>query len=129
MRIEDRMDSLRDMLAAKASAVIPGTSYNAFRAQREDEAAAGMAPLFFESALPTSGAEAALANKVMPSLMQFIERKQQSLERPDNVLVALFLAETCFVLPADAVIDVFCETEGVNRQALRSRLSSWLGAP
>jgi|GEM_PF-6270639 len=120
------MERLRNMLAAKAAAVVPGPGYNAYRGAQQDSASGCAVPLFFESALPAAEPEKNLVGQVVPSLMRFLHRKKQSLDSPRNVLVALFLGETCFVLTAETVLDLFCEIEDTTRQGLRLRVLDWI---
>jgi hypothetical protein len=120
------MDNLRDMLAARASAVIPGRGYNAFRGQHQDGDGWQGAPLHFEDVLSAIEPERSLVDRIVPSLVRFLQRKKQDPENPRNVLVALFLGESCFILPAEALLDLFCEIEGTARQALHFRVLGWL---
>jgi hypothetical protein len=120
------MGKLRDILMAKASTVIPGDGYNAFRSQHQTGEGTEVAPLHFEDMLPMLAPERALVERTVPSLVRFLQRKKQNPENPRNVMVALFLGESCFVLSADAVYDVFCELEGTSRQVLGLRSRTWL---
>jgi len=120
------MVNLRDMLAAKASVVMPGEGYNAFRGQHQGGAGELGVPLHFEDMLPAIAPERALVQRIVPSLVRFLQRKKQDPENPRNVQVALFLGESCFVLSAESLYDVFCEIEGTSRSALRFRLHAWL---
>jgi len=120
------MSNLRDMLTAKALTVIPGRDYNAFRGQQQAESYAQAPPLHFEDALPADGPEKAVVDKVVPSLVRFLRRKKQSPTSPSNVLAALFLGETCFVLSAEAVLEVYCDLESTNRTTLNARIVGWL---
>jgi hypothetical protein len=114
------MDSLRDILKAKADAVIPGARYNAFRLEHQQDA--GWQVLHFEDVLPAEDPHRSLVERIVPSLVRFLQRKKQDLENPRNVVVALFYGDSCFVLPAAVVLDLFCELEGTNRQALHFRV-------
>ena len=120
------MDRLRDSLAAKARAVIPGLGYNAFRGEQEKVGPGQAVPLFFEAALPALQPEKALVDQIVPSFLRFLQRKNLNLDSPQNVLVAVFLGDSCFVLPGDALIDIFCELEGITQQALGFRRLAWL---
>jgi hypothetical protein len=114
------MENLRDMLTAKADRVIPGDRYNAHRL--EYQCADG---LHFEDVLPAENAHRALVERIVPSLVRFLQRKKQDPEHPRNVEVALFLGDSCFLLPADDVIGLFCELEGTSRQAFHFRVQMW----
>ncbi len=118
------MDDLRDILAAKAKAVIPGESYNAFRLEHQHDA--GWQVLHFEDVLPAEAPHRSLVERIVPSLVRFLERKKQDPEHPHNVEVALFLGDSCFVLPAEAVLGLFCELEGQSPQAFHFRVQGWL---
>ena len=124
--MDNSRDNLRDMLLAKASAVIPGHGYNAFRGQQQDSVVWQGALLHFEDVLPTVEPEKSLVDRIVPSLVRFLQRKKQDPENPRNVLVALFHGESCFVLPAEALLDLFCEIECTDRQALHYRVLCWL---
>ena len=119
-------DDFCNMLSAKATVVIPGRGYNAFRGQQQGGAAWQDVPLHFEDVLPAVEPEKSLVDRIVPSLVRFLQRKKQDPENPQNVLVALFLGDSCFVLPAETVLDLYCEIEGTNRQALHFRLLTWL---
>ncbi len=120
------MDALHDILAAKATAVIPGQGYNAYRSQHQEGDGQQGPPLHFEDVLPADQPERSLVHRIVPSLVRFLQRKKQDPGNPRNVLVALFLGESCFVLPADALLDLYCEIEGTSRQALRFRMQDWM---
>lgn len=119
------MDNLRDTLTAKAEAVIPGDRYNAYRLEHQQDD--GAQTLHFEDVLPADEPQRSLVERIVPSLVRFLERKKQDPEHPRNVRVALFLGESCFLLSADQVIDLYCELEGSNRQAFHFRVQTWLG--
>jgi hypothetical protein len=120
------MERLRNMLAAKASAVIQGQDYNAFRRDNQDGDVWQPVALYFEDVLPTVLPEKSLVERVVPSFVRFLQRKKQDPENPRHVVVALFLGESCFILPADTFLDLFCELEGTSRQALHFRVLGWL---
>jgi hypothetical protein len=120
------MSDLRAILTVKAMSVIPGQAYNAFREQHQAGDPSREVALYFEDALPADGTEQVVVGRVVPSLMRFLKRKKQSTDKPRNVLVALFLGESCFVLAADVLLDIYCELEGVDRQALRARVLAWM---
>jgi hypothetical protein len=120
------MANLRDILTAKAITVIPGDGYNAFRSQYQNGDGWLGAPLHFEDVLSPDGPERSLADRVVPALVRFLKRKKQDPENPRNVLVALFLGESCFMIQADVLLEVYCELEGTTRQALHFRMLSWL---
>jgi hypothetical protein len=126
------METLRDVLAAKAEAVIPGERYNDFRRECEHlewrlELAqdAGWPILHFEDVLAVDEPRRSLVERIVPSLVRFLDRKRQDPEHPRNVVVALFLGAVCFILPAQAVLDLFCELESASQQAFHSRVQSW----
>lgn len=118
------MENLHDILAARAQAVIPGERYNAFRLEHQLDD--GSQVLHFEDVLAVEAPRRSLVERIVPSLVRFLQRKKQSLERPRHVVVALFLGDACFVLAADAVLDLFCELEGESRQALHARARAWM---
>jgi hypothetical protein len=118
------MEDLRNILAAKANAVIPGERYNAFRREHQHEEGAQV--LHFEDVLTAEQPRRALVERIVPSLVRFLDRKKQDPENPRNVVVALFLGESCFVLQASVVLDLFCELEGTSREALRFRVHRWI---
>lgn len=118
------MDDLRDMLRAKAQTVIPGESYNSFRL--EHQADDGVQVLHFEDVVTPEAPRSSLVERIVPALVRFLERKKQSLDHPRHVVVALFMGDVCFVLGAEAVLDLFCELEGTSREALRFRARSWI---
>jgi hypothetical protein len=120
------MDSLRSMLSAKARAVIPGESYNAFRSQHQEGDGLLAAPLHFEDVLPALAPERGFVERIVPALVRFLQRKKRDPENPRNVLVALFFGESCFVLTADGVYDLYCEIERTTRQVLSARARAWL---
>ncbi len=119
------MDDLREILAAKAEAVIPGERYNAYRLEHQLDD--GLQLLHFEDVLPSENPRRALVERIVPSLARFLQRKKQDPERPRHVMVALFFGDSCFVLAADEVIALFCELEGTNRQAFHFRVQTWIG--
>jgi hypothetical protein len=119
------MDNLRDILAAKANAVIPGERYNAFRLEHQSDD--GWQILHFEDVLAVDEPRRSLVERIVPSLVRFLQRKKQDPENPRNVIVALFLGDSCFVFPAAVVLDLFCELEGQSRQALHFRVQRWIG--
>jgi hypothetical protein len=119
------MDDLRDILAAKAQAVIPGERYNAFRLEHQYD---GDWPvLHFEDVLTLDQPRQSLVERIVPSLVRFLDRKRLDPTNPRHVVVALFLGDACFVLPAAGVLDLFCELEGQSRQGLHFRMQRWLG--
>ena len=119
------MDDLRDILSAKAQAVIPGERYNAFRLEHQVD---GDWPiLHFEDVLALDQPRRSLVERIVPSLVRFLDRKKQDPTNPRNVVVALFLGDSCFLLPATVVLDLFCELEGQSRQGLRFRVQGWIG--
>ena len=120
------MDDFRNMLWAKASTTIPGSEYNTFRGQQQDGAAWQDATLHFEDVLPAVDPEKSLVGRIVPSLVRFLQRKKQDPDNPRNVIVALFFGESCFILPAEAVLDLYCDIEGTNRQVLHFRILGWL---
>ena len=79
--------------------------------------------------MPAAAAQArrSLVERIVPSLVRFLQRKKQDPENPRNVVVALFLGDSCFVLPAAVVLDLFCELEGQSRQGLHFRVQRWVG--
>jgi hypothetical protein len=121
------MANFRDMLTARASTVVPGRDYNAFREKHDGDLGARQGPaLHFEDVVVEAAPEASLAEKILPSFARFLKRKKLAFENPSNVLVALFLGETCYVLPGEALLDLFCEMEGISREALHGRMLRWL---
>jgi hypothetical protein len=119
------MDDLRDILTAKAQAVIPGERYNDFRL--EHQYVGDWPVLHFEDVLAPDQPCRSLVERIVPSLVRFLDREKQDPTNPRNVVVALFFGDTCFVLPATVVLDLFCELEGQSRQGLRFRVQRWIG--
>jgi hypothetical protein len=120
------MANFRDMLTARAATVFPGRDYNAFREKHDVDPEARQAPLHFEDVVVEASPETSLAQKILPSFARFLSRKKVAFENPSNILVALFLGETCYVLPGEALLDLFCEVEGISRAALHGRMSRWI---
>lgn len=120
------MENLRDMLAAKAARVIPGQDYNAYRGEVGSAGTRSVATFHFEDFLPAVAPENALVDRIVPSLARFIHRKRLDLSNPRQVEVALFFGETCFILPAEAVLDLYCDIEHTTRQGLGLRALGWL---
>lgn len=127
--VEFIMSDLFAMLSAKASMVIPGREYNTFRGQASasKDGSWQQPPLHFEDALPLTTPKKALAERIMPSWVRFLDRKKQDPEHPRDVLVALFLGESCFLLRDETLLDVYRELEGIGTETLRQRIRGWLG--
>jgi hypothetical protein len=123
------MENLSDVLAAKAEAVIPGERYNAFRLECQQMEMlpqdVGWPVLHFEDVLAVDQPRRSLVERIVPSLVRFLQRKRQDPEHPRNVVVALFLGDVCFILPAQGVLDLFCELESTSQQAFHSRVQNW----
>ena len=123
------MDSdLKDTLAAKAIAVVPGRAYNDYRRKAAERVAQGDGEesMYFEAVLSGEAPARALAEQVIPSFMRYLEAKKIGHEAAHSVVVALFLGAECYLLRGEAVIDVFCTIEGLARDSFRGRVKGWL---
>lgn len=123
------MDSdLKDTLAAKAMAVVPGCAYNDYRRKAAERVAEGHAEesIYFESVLSVEAPARALAEQVIPSFMRYLQAKKISFDGAHSVVVVLFLGAECYLLRGEVVIDVFCALEGLARDTFRGRVTGWL---
>src|SRR5262245_18699533 len=100
------MIDLAAALAARARTVIRGSHYNDHRREIADraEAAGEAAPFYYEAALPTQGAERALAEKVMPPFARYLAAKSFDPLRPRGLTVALFLGDLCYLLEPEELV-------------------------
>lgn len=119
---------LRTLLTARAQAVVPGAAYNPYRrdlAEREEQA--GATPTFFyEMALPPEAPWRALADQAMPAFARFLQAKSINPEDPGGVIAAVFFKDLCYLLRGEDLLALFCELEGLNRDALHFRVLRWL---
>jgi hypothetical protein len=112
------------LLEKKASPVIPGARYNAYRTEAENR---GSAPdLFYEIALkPETGWEE-MRDKVYPLFARYLKSKSVNPEKPDGIIVAAFYQDRCFLVDAAAFLDIFKTMEGLNSDAFHFRVLAWL---
>jgi len=117
------MIDLPSALSAKAHAVVPGPQYNEHRRAliARDERI-----MVYEAMLTPERPWQTLVDKVMPPMARYLTAKRMDPERPRGVMIALFLGEQCYVLPAEDLVALYLEGEGLDREGFRMRVRGWL---
>lgn len=110
-------------LCAKAQAVVPGPGYNDFRRKL---AARDERTMVYEAVLAPEHPWRTLVEKVMPPMARYLTAKRVNPANPRGVTAALFIGNLCYVLPAEDLIDLFLEGEGLDTDSFRVKVRGWL---
>lgn len=116
---------IRGALAQRAFAVVPGVGYNNYRRGLE-EGGASPGAVIYEAVLPAEAPLRALSERVMPQFARYLQAKDLDPEAPRGVVACVFFLDLCYVLHGEDLVRLFCELEGLNRDALHFRVLRWL---
>lgn len=116
---------IRGALAQRAFAVVPGAGYNQYRRELAEQAATARA-VIYEAALPAEAPLRALSERVMPQFARYLQAKDLDPEAPRGVVACVFFLDLCYALHGEELVRLFCELEGLNRDALHFRVLRWL---
>ena len=114
------MVDFRARIAARAHETIDGASYHRFRAR------AAAHHTFYEVPLPEGATWGHVAERVWPDLARWLAERRIDPEAPGELVVAVFLGSTCYLVRGDAFRDLFCEIEGLGHAAFHFRVQRWL---
>lgn len=121
------MTDYREVLRDKAHEAIAGAAYNDLRRRRaEDEEAGADRVLFYEVAVPTTGAWDDFRDRTFPQFARWLRAQKLDPAAPRGVVVAAFLGDRCHLLDGPRFFDVLSEMEGLNPSALHFRVLQWL---
>lgn len=115
------------LLEKKASQIIPGARYHAFRTEAESR---GSGPdLFYEISLAPETRWEELRDKTYPLFARYLKYKSIDPEKASGIVVSVFIRDRCLILEGKAFIDVFKTMEGMNSDAFHFRVLAWLAQP
>ncbi len=118
------MADFRTLIVGKAFKVVPGIAYN--RVLEELTRETGGQTLVYEVVLPESGRWEDFREATYPSFVRYVKQKHIDPENPQQVVVAVFFQDRCYLLQGTAFLDVLREMEGLGSAALHFRLLQWL---
>lgn len=121
------MSDFRQRFLSRAFQVVPGVEFN--RARRELLERADVAPVVYEVTLPEQGSWETFREATFPLLVRYLRAQGVDPENPRLLVVALFYRDRAYLLEGRAFLDVLCELEGLNPQALHFRVLRWLSEP
>ena len=114
-------------LISRAFRIIPGADYNrTLEESFEEMAATGLRQLFYEVVLSAEKPWEDFRDKHYPTFSKFMKSRSISPEKPQGVIVAVFLAKQCYLLDAQEFVNVLVEMEGLDSATLHSRMGQWL---
>ncbi|MBN2352150.1 MAG: hypothetical protein JXD23_06220 [Spirochaetales bacterium] len=112
------------LIEKKASDIIPGATYNAFRSDLEGR---GEGPdLFYEISLKPEMRWEEFRDSIFPRLARHLKSKSINPEKAGGIVVSAFVGDRCFVIGGTAFLDVFKEMEGAGEASFHERILSWL---
>jgi hypothetical protein len=118
---------LAELLRPRAFKVLPGAEYNRYRLELEEESPPGSARgVFYEVPLPRDASPGHLDERVLPPFARYMRGRRIDPESPAGVVVAVWLDDLCYLLRGPDFVDLFCEVEGLSREALHLRVLRWL---
>ncbi len=121
------MSDFRQRFLSRAFQVVPGVEFN--RARRELLERADVAPVVYEVTLPEQGSWETFREATFPLLVRYLRSQGVDPENPRLLVVALFFRDRAYFLEGRTFLDVLCELEGLNPQALHFRVLRWLSEP
>jgi hypothetical protein len=121
------MTDFRDHILSRAFRVVPGVEFN--RARRELQEGAGLAPVIYEVTLPETGSWESFRDATFPLLVRYLKAQGIDPEYPRALVVAVFFRDRCYFIDGRHFVNVLCEMEGLNPQALHFRILRWLARP
>lgn len=115
-----------ELLSSKAFKTIKGVDYNRIRAELTSEGGSHFGYTFCEVPLMEDRPWAYLRDKVYPDFARYMKLNSGDPEDPDQVVVAVFYKDRCFLVEGTKFMEVFREVEGLNSSALHFRILRWL---
>jgi hypothetical protein len=114
------------LLFRKAFRVIPGADYNRTLEELTSGGKSIERAPFYEVALDDGKPWEYLRDRVYPSFVRYLKNKGIDPENPDQVTVAIFHRDQCYLVGGPQFIEMFQEMEGINPAAFHFRVLRWL---
>lgn len=124
------MADFRELIFAKAFKLIPGISYNQYLAGYYEGSEEDFTeqPLFYEFVLDETSSWEKFRDKTYPLFARYLKYKLKNPELPHNVIVSAFFKDQCYLLEGREFLNVLCEMEDLNAEALHLQVMQWLTA-
>ena len=118
------MHSYFEILLRRSFEDIPGQDYNQYRQDVFERI--GQSYLFYEISLMEEKPWEFLRDSVYPAFARYLKAKSCDPEKANNVVVAVFHTERCYLLAGKDFFEVYGEMEGLDAYEFSSTVSSWL---
>ena len=119
------MTDFRDNILSRAFRVVPGVEFN--RARLDLQERAEVAPVIYKVTMPETGSWESFRDATFPLLVRYLKAIHP--EYPRALVVAVLYRERCYFIEGRHFVNVLCEMEGLNPQALHFRILRWLARP
>jgi hypothetical protein len=112
----------RELLFSKAFRVVAGPRYN----EVSHRLRVSRNILFYEVTLEPDTPWESLRDRVYPALARYLKYKSIAPDSAEGVVVALFFREEFYLIEGREFLAAFREIEGLDPEAFRLRVLSWL---
>lgn len=119
------MENYRDFLFSKAFQTVQGTEYNRLSSRMREENRDTLFS-FYEVVLREEESWEEMKGRVYPALARFLKYKGFHPESGTGCVLALFFRGDFHLVHGPDFMEAFCQIEGLNASAFRSRVGEWL---